>query len=484
MKKILISVLSVGIIGAVAIAATGAFFSDEEKSTGNTFQAGKLDLLVDYKSSYNGQPSTHWELKDLVGEKFFDLADVKPGDEGQGNISLHVDNNDAWACVTVTPTANDDVSSTEPELAVAGEVADVPADLFDGELAQNMFFTIFADVCNAGGGLVPGDNVYSPGCDKLLYQGQPLTTPITLALADSAHNAFTGVAGPLTGGGTYYIGSYWKVDKSIGNIIQTDKYTADISFYTEQHRNNPNFKCSSSEVVYNSIPTPAPGNFPSQAFEATSTSEFGGQITLTGTKRSDPVVTVMMSSWGCETGHWNTGDCVTTPGHTFPEPITLNIYGVGAGNVPGSLLATKTDTFNIPYRPSASVSCTGGDNGKWFDGTTCNNGFATPINFNLSGITLPDNIIVSVAYNTSHYGYAPIGEATPCYGVGGGCGYDSLNVAVKSLPSVVYPLPADAYLYSSWSGAYCDNGVSGINTFRLDAGCWTGYQPVLKIDAI
>ncbi len=106
-------------------------------------------------------------------------------------------------------------------------------------------------------------------------------------------------------------------------------------------------------VVYNNIASPTPGNVPSQAFEATSTSEVGGQVTLAGTERSDPKVTVLMSSWGCENGSWNLGTCTTTPGTTFSHPITLNVYAVDALNAPGALLTSKTQTFVIPYRPSA-----------------------------------------------------------------------------------------------------------------------------------
>src|SRR5436190_19011646 len=62
-------------------------------------------------------------------------------------------------------------------------------------------------------------------------------------------------------------------------------------------------------VVYDNIPTPQPGNVPSQAFEATQTSEFGGQVQLAGTQRQNPTVTVLMSSWGCQSGHWYSGDC-------------------------------------------------------------------------------------------------------------------------------------------------------------------------------
>lgn len=68
MKKILLSVMSLGLVAAVAVFVTQAYFSDEEKSVGNTFQAGKLDLKVDYKSTYNGKDSVGWELKDLEKE--------------------------------------------------------------------------------------------------------------------------------------------------------------------------------------------------------------------------------------------------------------------------------------------------------------------------------------------------------------------------------------------------------------------------------
>ena len=147
MKKILLSLLSIGVVAVVAIVGTRAFFSDEEKSTGNVFEAGALDLKIDYKSTYTRDrvvyEGPHWEWKDLTTEKFFELSDVKPGDKGEGTISLHVFDNNAWGCVNLLPTMNDDVSSTEPELKVDVENTD---SIFDGELAQNMQFRVWADI--------------------------------------------------------------------------------------------------------------------------------------------------------------------------------------------------------------------------------------------------------------------------------------------------------------------------------------------------
>ena len=241
---------------------------------------------------------------------------------------------------------------------------------------------------------------------------------------------------------------------------------------------------AASSVVYSNIEDPIPGNIASVGYEATSTKEFGGQVGLAGTERNNPKVTVLMSSWGCESGNWNLNDCVTTPGSTFSHPVTLNIYNVDAGNSVGSLIVTDTETFSIPYRPSAdATNCTGADAGKWSNGTTCFNGLATPISFEFSNLALPNNVIISVAYNTSHHGYAPLGELA-CFSESGGCGYDSLNVGAKTALSVgTQPIPNDAYYNTTFGPNYCDLGVGGVGVFRLDSGCWGTFQPSFKVEA-
>jgi len=244
-------------------------------------------------------------------------------------------------------------------------------------------------------------------------------------------------------------------------------------------------------VIYSNIPSPLPGNLVSQSFEATQTSEFGGAVTFAGTARANPTVTVVMSSWGCQTGHWTKDDCLTTPGTTFTEPITLNIYHPGAttteGSSPGSLIATETQTFQIPFRPSKDdTDCTGANAGKWYDAasSSCFNGLAVPITFNPLNITLPPGAVISVAYNTSGYGATPYGYGNPCNFTEAGCGYDSLNVGTDSaLTAGGQPLPNDAYLNSSYPGSYCDAGNPGVGSFVLDTGCWTGNQPAIEVQA-
>jgi len=242
------------------------------------------------------------------------------------------------------------------------------------------------------------------------------------------------------------------------------------------------------QVIYNNIPNPLPGNVPSVGFEATGTSEFGDRVQFASGGRASTTVILTMSSWGCGSGHWFSGDCLTTPGATFSHPITLNIYNVGAGSAPGTVIGTVTQTFAIPFRPSAdNVHCTGPNAGKWFDAasSTCFNGLATNVTFDLTSqhLSLPNEVIFGVAYNTSHFGYAPIGETPSCYTSLAGCGYDSLNVAVvdpatsNSVGS--NPAPNDAYQYTQYDS--CTNGA--IMPFGLDAGCWTGFKPSVRFNA-
>jgi hypothetical protein len=238
-----------------------------------------------------------------------------------------------------------------------------------------------------------------------------------------------------------------------------------------------------ANVVYNSILAPEPGNVASQPFEAQQVAEFGDAVQFSsGTGRKLTSMTHTMSSWGCEAGSWYGNNCTTTPGAAFAVPITVRFYNVNSDGSVGTAIGSPiTQTFNVPYRPSKDpINCTGDDAGKWFDvsDSTCYNGFATNITFNFSTpISVPDRVIYSIAYNTTHYGYAPVGEAAPCYTSSGGCGYDSLNVGLEGVTSVGTNLDlTDAYLYATYAGAYCGGPTAVFRRDNAD-GCWAGYQP-------
>lgn len=233
-KKIILSLSVIGIVAAIAIGGTIAYFSDTETSTGNTFTAGTLDLKIDSECTYNGQTSDQcgtWTLQDgdLTSQKFFNFSDVKPGDEGENTVSLHVYDNDAWVCATIENLTNAENGCNEPEIG-AEPACDQDAN---GELQNALEFTIWRDGnC---------DNQYNEN-DVYLVENADAANG-TWALYDSTTGA------PLEGGTTACIGIAWNVPAGTGNEIQSDSLTGDISFYAEQARNNPNFKCVQPETT-------------------------------------------------------------------------------------------------------------------------------------------------------------------------------------------------------------------------------------------
>jgi hypothetical protein len=244
-------------------------------------------------------------------------------------------------------------------------------------------------------------------------------------------------------------------------------------------------------TAYSAMPAVIPGNVPSVGFQANQVAELGDQVGLAN--NSTPLATahVLMSSWGCQSGSWNTQsppNCITNPGAAFTEPITFNVYAVnnsGPLPAPGALLATKTQTFTIPYRPSADpVNCTGAQSGEWFSGASCFNGLAVPITFDFTAgapVMLPSQVIWTVAYNTTSWGAAPYGTGTACFSSSGGCGYDSLNIGLTNTgPTVGTDTDPNGLFWNTSTAAnYCDGGAGGTNTLRDDTGpgCWTPYTP-------
>lgn len=256
---------------------------------------------------------------------------------------------------------------------------------------------------------------------------------------------------------------------------------------------------TNSNVLYNSTsssPGQLPGNLPSVGAESSFFQEFGNQIDFAqGSSRLLNQVVVSMSSWGCQTGHWYSNDCMTTPGATFSEPITFNIYPAPTSlTYPypgGTAIKSVTQTFNIPYRPSAdNVHCIGSNVGKWYDAKskTCFNGLATNIVFDISpSLTVPNSVVYGIAYNTTDAGYNPYGTQA-CNTSSGGCGYDSLNILLSQSPPNPTvgsdQTPGTVFVNYTYPSSYCDSRAAGPG-FRVDsppptaptAFCWGVNAP-------
>jgi predicted ribosomally synthesized peptide with SipW-like signal peptide len=249
-KKILVSLSVIAAVAAIAIGGTVAYFSDTETSTGNTFTAGSIDLKVDstchyngfvcqlnptnnryqwynpQTSSYDGDCSCTWLTKDLNGDVFFNFNDVKPGDNGEDTISFNLTSNPAWACAYVSRIVDSDNGCNEPEKAAEPACTENG----DGELDENTYITAWVDN-NCNNILDTNEEIFANNIklSDFLRAG-------VIPVADSQH-------GPALQPGNYCIGIKWNVPTTTGNEVQTDKVGADLSFYVEQARNNPNFVC-------------------------------------------------------------------------------------------------------------------------------------------------------------------------------------------------------------------------------------------------
>jgi hypothetical protein len=228
---------------------------------------------------------------------------------------------------------------------------------------------------------------------------------------------------------------------------------------------NASVPAAANEIVYDATVSPLPGNLPSQAFQATQTSEFGDKVTLGGTSRVLQSATVTLSDWALH------NDYPSMPLAGWTHPITFNVYSVGSDGLPGTPLGSVTQTVTIPWRPAASPSCPGT---AWSDGNGhCYNGKAFNATFDLSSIgSVPNEIIYGIAYNTSGYGAAPLGVGGP---------YDSLNVALTNTTPAGDDV-TDVFWNTSTAGNYTDLGSAGVGTFRRDTG-WTGFVPAVQLTA-
>lgn len=266
MKKIALSIGTLMFVVAILIGGTGAFLNDTETSTGNTFATGIIDLKVDNESYVTNDfgklifsPSTSWDLSDLSGKLFFNFLDVKPGDVGEDTISLHVNNNNAWACMNMKVTSTLENGQTGPE-----DLIDPTGIWNGGELQDYLYFKFWAD---------DGDNVYEVG-EQIFKYGlmKDVFDGKSFALADSKTNIWG--SGPILANSTKYIGKAWCFGdmihapvvqdglgktgsngplvrgtgfvcdgSNVGNIVQSDSVNVDVSFYAVQSRNNAKFVC-------------------------------------------------------------------------------------------------------------------------------------------------------------------------------------------------------------------------------------------------
>ncbi len=215
-------------------------------------------------------------------------------------------------------------------------------------------------------------------------------------------------------------------------------------------------------TVFDSIPSPTPPNVPSEGFECCSNSEVGDQITLSGTARKAVSATVLMSSWAKHSTY------PTLSAAGFVHPITLNFYSDAAHAAAHNPdLGSFTQNMVLSWRPESDPTCPDtGYGAGWRAGDgNCYNGYAFPIVFTLSGVTLPNTFIYGIAYNTRSWGYSPLGPTLDGP-------YNSLNVGLNSTPPIA--LGTDVNPDAVWQSQGSPSGPYAPVTG------WAPYTPAIR----
>jgi hypothetical protein len=246
------------------------------------------------------------------------------------------------------------------------------------------------------------------------------------------------------------------------------------------------------KTIYNSIPSPAPVSLPSLGVEAYSFNQLGDEVQFGHHGHTLNKVSVGFTDWACQSGQWNLTTCVTDPGATFNVPVTLSIYAwsptqPGGETVPGNLLASVTQTFAMPYRPTLSNKCaTMGATGEFFSATDgkCHNGLYHTVTFDMRklGLKLPQRIVYGVSYNSDNHGPAPLG--------GTNAPEDSLNLALSPAATTGKQVFPGAIFWDTSQTGFTCGGAFMPSVFNLDGPClgapnsWVGYVPAVKITAL
>lgn len=183
-----------------------------------------------------GACTNSWSITDLESEHFFSIEDLKPGDHGKDIISLHVESNEAYACVEITNRVNNENEIIEPE------TGDTTPDV--GELGDQIQLFVWTDNDK--------DGFFEPSLgEEALSEITTLNEFISVGF-DSANGL------KVIPGETEYMGMTWcagtlTVDETWGmitcdgsgmtDVAQSDSFVGDLVLTAIQTRNNNDFTC-------------------------------------------------------------------------------------------------------------------------------------------------------------------------------------------------------------------------------------------------
>ena len=172
-KKILISLSVIGVVAAIAVGGTIAYFSDTETSTGNTFTAGVIDISVDGENPWT---------------KTYTLADMKPSQTDYINFTIENKGSGAnpvnvWKTINVTKQETG--AQSEPECTEQGGCWDNTAKACDwhstgctgtdnNNIASVIDYDLSVEVFNADNAKIWWQTIYNKDVTVAEINGQPI----------------------------------------------------------------------------------------------------------------------------------------------------------------------------------------------------------------------------------------------------------------------------------------------------------------------
>jgi len=201
------------LLAVVVGIGTVAYFSDTETSRGNVFSAGTLDLTIQLSQAEvvngYGNVDVHPDTDVHNGVNvYFVVSNVAPGSAGVVKWTLkNVGSIPGILSFTVGNITNNENGQTEPE-ALVDSTTDV------GELGEKMTVTLWIDL--------NGNGVRDDG--ELLYSGN----------LNGMSRTYSNLITLSPNGGSVDVYLEWSIPINVGNEIQSDSVSFDITFMLNQ----------------------------------------------------------------------------------------------------------------------------------------------------------------------------------------------------------------------------------------------------------
>lgn len=225
-------------------------------------------------------------------------------------------------------------------------------------------------------------------------------------------------------------------------------------------------------VVFNQIPANLDLSYTSYSFSANRSRAIGNYVQLAGSERYLNAVTVTMVTWAKQSDFSNSTYADYSNAAGWNHYVEVVIYAVdNSGSSPVlNYVASSAGNVLIPWKPTVvppGYPETGVSPYPY-------EGYAFNLSFQFDGsVQLPDQLVVSVNYDTQNYGYEPKGVPGP---------FNQLNVAADPAvtPTVGTDLTSSIYVSQKSGADYVStlNGVSGgaAPMFKIEASATSAFE--------